>query len=288
MKQFSEKNRFKMPLFVAVVAVCAALLLPGDTALLPSEDGALLLQEDAAPLSSGDAAKLSEGDPVYEIDGSIVMVRVGKPAEQVLYASGSGVVYAMSEKELWIVTAGHVLEHVGDGAVWVDFAGAADGRATDETGGDTQSAVRDETGAAAVVQCDAYELTEDADLAFLCISLESIPGGIRDQLILPGTDKERYDALGESDAVRVRGFGENGLVSYDGILTESWIYVEDFAQYMMVADCALEPGMSGGGLFDDAGNLIGIACGGNESGELAAVPLHVVQARFADAQGSVK
>lgn len=273
MKQFSEKNRFKMPLFVAVVAVSAALLLPGDAAEPSEEDAALLPPEE---------------DAGYAIDGGIVMVRVGKPAEQVLYATGSGVVYALYEEQLWIVTAGHVLENVKDAAVWIDFAGTADGRATDESGEDTQSAVGDGTGAAALVQCDAYELTEDADLAFLCISLESIPGGIRDRLILPGTDKEHYDALGESDAVRVRGFGENGLVSYDGILTDFWIYVEDFSQYMMVADCAIEPGMSGGGLFDDEGNLIGIACGGNASGELAAVPLHVVQARFADVKGSIK
>lgn len=208
------------------------------------------------------------GDGGHADVGGIVRVRVEKAGGQVLYATGSGVVYAVSEEELWIVTAGHVLENGKDKTVWVEFGCAAD-----------------QSGVAAAAECIGYEMAQGADLAFLRVPMKNIPGNIRARLVFPRTDKERYDALGESDAVKVQGFGGDGLIAYDGILTDFWIYVEDFAQYMMVADCALEPGMSGGGVFDEAGNLIGIACGANGDGELAAVPLHVVQAEFANVQG---
>ena len=37
-----------------------------------------------------------------------------------------------------------------------------------------------------------------------------------------------------------------------------------------------EPGMSGGGIFDSRGHFLGILCGGDESGQLAAVPISVI------------
>ena len=221
-----------------------------------------LTAEDGSAV--GQVGDLAETETVeYEIDGRIVLVKAGEPERNVLTAVGSGVVYAVSEEYLWIVTAGHVLENAGNYTVWVDFGGVADA-----------------TGSATGVVCSAYELAESADLAFLQLPLNDISRGIRAQLLLPRTDKKRYDALRREDVVCVRGFVDDKCISCEGVLTDSWILVEDFDQYMMLADCKIEPGMSGGGLYDEEDNLIGIACGGNEKGELAAVPLHVVQARF--------
>jgi S1-C subfamily serine protease len=52
--------------------------------------------------------------------------------------------------------------------------------------------------------------------------------------------------------------------------------MEDYGQYMIWADAEVRPGMSGGGLLDQEGRLIGILSGGSQDGELAAVPLSLI------------
>ncbi|MCM1113243.1 MAG: serine protease [Muribaculum sp.] len=192
----------------------------------------------------------------WEQSFSLVSVRVGREDSEAWAASGSGVVWQADAHTLWIVTAGHVLSRAGgENRVFVEF------------------------GADAVVECTAYETAGEVDLAFLRIDRAADLRQIKP--VPPATDKESYDGLQASDAVWAEGSREGRPVRYDGTLVEPWIYVEDFAQYMMVAECGVEPGMSGGGLYDGAGHLIGIVCGGSGEGELAAVPLHVVQACFA-------
>ncbi len=187
---------------------------------------------------------------------SIVSVRVRREDSDAWTASGSGVVWQVEEHDLWIVTAGHVLSGAGGKSrVYVEF------------GED-------------VAECLWYEVTEEVDLAFLRIDGEALPERLKTKLAAAVTDKESYDGLRASDAVWVSGFREGSLVRYDGVLEDPWIYVEDFEQYMMLAECEIAQGMSGGGLYDGAGNLIGIVCGAGEEGELAAVPLHVAQACF--------
>lgn len=184
-----------------------------------------------------------------------------------LTASGSGVIFEISEKALWIVTSGHVLETAGgENEVCVDFAGLR----------------KESTEDRFTVQCQTYELARDADLAFLYIPREEFPEEIWEELRAAETDKESYDALKASTPLYIAGYRGDELIVCEGALEEFWIYVEDFEQYMILAECEIYPGMSGGGLYDGAGHLIGIGCGGNEEGELAAVPLHVVQAGFAD------
>lgn len=187
---------------------------------------------------------------------SIVSVRVRREDSDAWTASGSGVVWQVEKHDLWIVTAGHVLSGAGGKSrVYVEF------------GED-------------VAECLWYETAEDVDLAFLRIDGEALPERLKTKLAAAVTDKESYDGLRASDAVWTAGFREGSLVRYDGVLEDPWIYVEDFEQYMMLAECEIAQGMSGGGLYDGAGNLIGIVCGVSEEGELAAVPLHVAQACF--------
>ncbi len=185
-----------------------------------------------------------------------VAVYVDGQTPGALAAAGSGVILAAAPDALWIVTAGHVLERAGsEHAVQVEFSDGS------------------------IAECLQYELVRDADLAFLCIPKENLPEKCREYPVAE-TDKESYDALESGDAVCLTGYREGRLSAFSGVLSESWIYVVDFEQYMMVAECEMEYGMSGGGLYDEAGHLIGIACGGNGQGELAAVPIHVVRARF--------
>ncbi len=196
-----------------------------------------------------------------------VSVSVKERGTDALAASGSGVIWQIEEDGLWIVTAGHVLERAGgENRVCVDFGGVRDKKME--------------------VPCRLYEVSGEADLAFLYLTRSEIPQEARDGFETAKTDKAGYDGLRAGDSVYAAGYEDGSLTVCEGVLEDAWIYVEDFEQYMILAECGVRPGMSGGGLYDGAGRLIGIVCGGNEQGELAAVPLHVAQARFADLKSS--
>ncbi|MCM1089836.1 MAG: serine protease [Butyrivibrio sp.] len=243
-----------------------------------------------------------------------VAIRVGQSGSDALAASGSGVVLEMSEDVLWVVTAGHVLERAGDeNPVYVDFPNVQDfvkdmtaqhanydmaaqrmdydyaaERRTDyclaeEQRTDYGFAVEQrEDNDFVAVQCLDYAVVTEADLAFLRLEREELPEDVWQDLRAAEKDKDSYDALQASDKVYLSGYREGSLLVCEGILEEFWIYVEDFEQYMMLARCEVYSGMSGGGLYDGEGHLIGIVCGNNEQGEVAAVPLHVVESRFED------
>lgn len=255
-------------LVILLVAAIAALLLPTEKIFPGRGDEAETAGETVAEAKKTNdddnekPQKSATEEVEYKIDGRHVLVSVGDRERNILTASGSGVVYAVSADMLWIVTAGHVLERGDDDTVWVDFG--------------------DEEGRDACVTCEECRISGNADLAFLGLRLDDIPGGIRRRLALPRTDKNRYDALRQGDRICVWGYAEDKLIQCEGVLTEAWIYVEDFGQCMMTADCETEPGMSGGGMYDEEGNLIGIVCGRNEEGEIAAAPLHVAQAEAAN------
>lgn len=202
-----------------------------------------------------------------------VAIRVGQSGSDALAASGSGVVFEKSEDALWVVTAGHVLERAdAEHPVYVVFP-----KGCDSVSGTDKCSL---AGEVVTVQCTDYDVLAEADLAFLRLGCDELPKETWQGLRAAERDKESYDALQSMDKVYVSGCWDGSLVVCEGTLEEFWIYVEDFGQYMTLARCELSHGMSGGGLYDEEGRLIGIVCGSNEQGEVAAVPLHVVEARF--------
>lgn len=171
--------------------------------------------------------------------------------------SGSGVIYGICEGKLVVVTAGHILEQA-EGAVWLNFF---DDFAVEST---------------------EYVVSDNADLAFARVSLSEIPKEHLQQYFCVNTDKESFDALKSGDGVIAMGSkSEAAGDAYEGTLLEPWIYVEDFAQYMMLAKVETYSGMSGGGLFDLQGHFLGILCGLDEDGEAAVVPLSILEAEAA-------
>ena len=78
----------------------------------------------------------------------------------------------------------------------------------------------------------------------------------------------------EDDAVVMDGKG-TGIAdqSYVGIISDTDAYIEDLGQNMMYCMCYAEPGMSGSGMFDGYGNLIGMVTGGTAQNEMISVPL---------------
>ncbi len=78
----------------------------------------------------------------------------------------------------------------------------------------------------------------------------------------------------DDDAVIMDGKG-TGIAdqSYVGVVSDPDAYIEDLGQNMMYSMCYAEPGMSGSGMYDGYGNLIGMVTGGTEQNEMISVPL---------------
>ena len=107
--------------------------------------------------------------------------------------------------------------------------------------------------------------------------------GQRKKYTAASVDKEVFDQLTGGATVLFQSAMEEMGAPQQGSVLENWIYVEDFQQYMMLLQGEIHPGMSGGGVFDQNENFLGILCGANEEGEIAAIPLSIIQAEYAGA-----
>ena len=175
---------------------------------------------------------------------------------------GSGVIYREEEGQLLILTAAHLLENAAADAL-LTFA---DGWQT--TSGD-------------------YECFELADLAVVRLAVEDIPAEHRANYLCANVDKDAFDAVRTGDGCIVMGC-RNGVAAeaYEGSILDSWIFMEDYGQYMIWARAEGMPGMSGGGLFDSRGHFLGILSGTDGEGELAAVPLSLILAELCNSSAS--
>lgn len=163
---------------------------------------------------------------------------------------GSGVIYEEDEKSLLIATAGHVLTHT-NGEILVTFPGGTQVTATEA------------------------ETVGSCDLAFVWVDKEKLSGETWKVCLPVHTDRNVFDTLKEYDDVWMYG-GETGMPVY-AFVVDPWIYVEDFGQNMLLLQGLAEPGMSGGGVFSEDGVFLGIICGADEEGKVAAVPYSMIQ-----------
>lgn len=170
--------------------------------------------------------------------------------------TGSGIIYDAEKDSIVIVTAAHVLADAEEG-VKITFV---DGWET---------------------ETEEIAVSELADLAVIRVMLAEIPLQHLEQYLLANVDKSSYEELKTGDGCIVMGC-RSGVAedAYEGIVLEPWIYMEDYGQYMIWVKSAGVPGMSGGGLFDTRGRLLGILSGRSEDGEWAVVPLALVLAEL--------
>lgn len=256
MREGYGKNKL---FFLVAMAMVGSLLLPGGENLFGKKEGGT---ESEKVTEEGSETSVESREESTVESAVTIAVR-----EDAITATGNGVVWKVESDNVWVVTAAHVLEkNASTGQVVVTFT------------------LRDDAGSIEMC-CNQYEVVQDADLAFLCLDREGGQDASGSPLSLTFTqvnlpEKESYDALQAGAVVQLAGLENGNWKTYEGTLTESWIYVEDFAQYMLAAKCAINPGMSGCGLYDENHDLIGIVSGGNEDGELVAVPLPVVEAKW--------
>ena len=189
---------------------------------------------------------------------------------------GSGVIFRMDQKEMVILTAAHVLEKVKMGEDRSGMAqieqleiALADGTVLSDKN-------KEKGGSFSVI------LSQNSDLGIIIVPIKQIPEEVFATCRYVAMDKDAFDALTVGDIILVMGCAEEvaGNV-YEGTLTDPWIYIEDYGQYMMLGRTFAKPGMSGGGAFDRYGRFIGILSGVDEQGNLAIVPLSLILSEIA-------
>lgn len=187
---------------------------------------------------------------------------------------GSGVIFRMDQKEMVILTAAHVLKEVEVQERCEENAELAVLEITLVDGtvlSDKKHKSKDEDSGWRVL------LSQTSDLGIITVPMEQIPEEVFAHCRYVPTDKVAFDALTEGDIILVMGCVEEMAGNaYKGALTDPWIYIEDYGQYMMLGRTFAEPGMSGGGIFDRYGRFIGILSGADEQGNLAIVPLSLI------------
>lgn len=167
---------------------------------------------------------------------------------------GSGVIWAAEEEYLVIATAAHVTE--GNEPLTVQFA------------------------LGEPLEAELRLASAQVDLAFLQIELEKVQN-MEISWQVARQNKEVCEKLAAGEELMIMGsIEETADRIYSGSVTESWIYVEDFDNYMLLGHAYAIPGVSGGGVFTTEGILVGILCGGNDEDEIAVLPWSVMEANY--------
>lgn len=251
----------KVPwLLILLSLICLLAACGGHEAeneLLPEENSVEEVPEivsDVDPQAPGAPAsrtEINESAQDQEMQQYLKQVTVQVRGPQYM---GSGVIWATGEDALVIATAAHVTED--NSPLAVQFG-----------------------------QGDSLEawlcyVSEQVDVAFLEVSLEEV---CRQEIIWQTArqDKESCDRLEAGEPLLIMGsIEESADRSYSGSVTEPWIYLEDFDNYMLLGHAYAIPGVSGGGVFSQDGILVGILCGGNDTDEIAVLPWSVMEAAY--------
>ena len=240
----------------------------------------LLLVLQAALHGGNSSAALQE----TELENSIRQLSVVLRGAE---AEGSGCIYGYdTEKQaLVIVTAGHVLTDLQDGAEVI----FADGT------------VLPATSFMAASDCDLgyvyltrKKLTEEEkrriDRKVQKLFMEDKSGQVAaapeglfgakkaDGKLMEAVQTRESSNLRKNDIFHIPdriSTGDFAMVS--GYVVDPDRYLEEFGCEMIYGDGSAVPGMSGSGMFDEEGNLIGILCGATGQYELAGVPTEKIR-----------
>lgn len=186
-------------------------------------------------------------------EGNSYVLKIETP-----YLAGQGVLYSYKGENAYILTAGHMMLGMNIGTECDVTFGVS---------GDTKKAT-------------LLYLSENADIAILQAAKDDFKGAGP-----AAFEVSRYDALKEGDTVRFLCYEEGmDVEATEGTVTDIWIYLDDFGINMMLVEAETHSGMSGCGVYDAEGYLVGILCGSSEDGtEAAILPLSIIRSEIMQA-----
>lgn len=259
------KKKGRRGMLIFSLLFCCILILMACTK--DSEENVQLAKEAESfeKVATDNLEKLQVEQSQNDIEPEEAVLEMGSYVVQVLGSNivGSGVVYHISDEQLIIVTAGHVVENTEQIEVRLPE-------------------IKEENGTGVYIEVTGVWVVEGLDLAFLTVPITEEMQEIQHIKEFFGSSLEKSDDVDmKEEQVSLLGYDKQGeCVKGSAILQEEWIYVEDFQCHMLLAKGEAVAGMSGGGVFDSVGKLLGIICGVNEEGQIAALPESVMEGEF--------
>ncbi len=178
---------------------------------------------------------------------SIVRIDMGE-------AYGSGVIFRMTQEGAVIATNRHVL------AYWREESGV----------------IRFPAGYYASAR--VLGSAQSCDVGFLLVEKETLGLGAATGLRSVFVDESIYAGLRTGEPVFCLGAGQEAgdMIFQEAVLEDTGRYIETFGGEMLYGRGFAREGMSGGGIFDGCGRLIGLLAGGTYQNEIAGVPVDQV------------
>lgn len=190
------------------------------------------------------------------VRGSVVRIDMGK-------AYGSGVIFRLTEEGAVIATNRHVL------AYWRDESGV----------------IRFPEGYYAGAR--VLGSSESCDVGFLLVEKEELGLRTVSGLRSVPADEGIYAGLQRGEAIFCLGADreEEETIYQEAVLEDTDTYIETFGGEMLYGSGFAKEGMSGGGIFDGYGHLLGLLAGGTYQNEIAGVPVDQVARAYREIVG---
>ena len=128
-----------------------------------------------------------------------------------------------------------------------------------------------------------YGGDEDLDICFLSVPKVDItkklgrkvkPAHIRYTVDSENKDKDKDEIMSGSDIYVYNLYADSKRPKQVwGKVVEASTYIYDIDKVLMLCKCEVESGMSGAGVFDEDGNLLGIVVGGSAENDMVAAPI---------------
>lgn len=193
-------------------------------------------------------------EKAYEsVNSCIVRVGMGN-------AYGSGILWKLTADEVIIATNRHVLDYWRDEDSYVLFPQGY------------------------YMDAEVLGVSEEKDVGFLSVDNGQFTYRELESLRRAPVESGVFEQLKQGDAMFCVGAGpETGeMIFYLAEMEDTHRYIDDFDSYMLYGHGYARTGMSGGGIFDGYGHLIGMLTGGTMRNEIAGVPLPDLAAAYQD------
>ena len=221
------KRRWIIPLGVAVVVLLAALLW--------------CFGKNNAVEETEEETYGSEEELVLSLMPCTVMVTAGEN-------HASGVILEISDDEVTLITAGHLMEGYDQGIITFTTGNAGFG--------------------------DVKYISDNPDICIMTFGTRYIDDSLLSELKAAKHSQDKYDELAKDDPVYLVGSAiSTGSNAVSGRVAAKDFYVEDFDARMLYLYTDVMAGMSGCGVYDENGYLVGTLAGGNGAGEAVCVSL---------------
>ena len=188
----------------------------------------------------------------YEnVKNCVVRIQMGN-------AHGSGIIWELSRETIVIATNRHVLDYWREENSFVHFPQGFD------------------------VDAKILGISKTLDVGFVVVDCGQFTYEELQTIPYARVDEAVYESLGQGTEMFLVDAGsmEHEAQYYVGTVEDPYRYIADFDAYMLYGYGIAKAGMSGGGIFDARGFLIGMTTGGTMQNETAGVPLPDIIAAY--------